>query len=816
MIPEVIHRDRDAARTTRADVRRLIHYVCGKAVRTESCNLLGDWRDAEWQVWAIAGGNRSHTTLTYHVCLAWVEDERPTPDQMIASALRVLAALGLQDHQAVIGIHKDRHHWHVHLAVNRVHPQTFAVFSASQDYARLEKACRDIERTYGWPADRGRFNPVTVETADGPVLELHPPTDAQRQAKQQRRAAAGIPTQRDLNYTRRTGRPPLVQSLSEAWRTRIRSVLTGAPTWTALHAGLRDLNLAYTRTTSGARLTLRGSDAFLIPSQLGRGFGLKCLLQRLGAWRDAPVWVNPTDPVDPQTLTNRLRCAASDATSRHPLSRATTFTARAKAYADITADQSMADRIARIDLDRDTPCVTLTTGGIVMDTGSAIVTGSDRLDGPHVRIAMAMAAAKDWASMAVSGAAGFVSVVRHLRNHVGLMLEPMPRGRTDAGQVDNDLILVPRPELQPQQVHAQGDHVKRKTAARRKAHKIRRAELAHAQKEDRECLHALIGSGRGLHAQATRAGLALHHAEQSAELRKRLMMVAMMTAPILPAKVSPSPYPDNARRRQAARQVLATLVPDGTTEGWAGGADLDHTACRQLWAAADIPTLAHLGIDDQSRTPRRPTDYRRIKKGGHTLFLFAHRDENESIVGFAFCFFGIDDQLVTGIATGGHQTVHVLNGPRILPRVVVAASGADALDWSLTERRSDTTYISTHGAFGPRTAAALAILLEGRAVIGAFDATPEGDAMFASLNDIVPVTRCLDPDADQGPSLQDDDMASDQDGLVGTEEIPPAPPTSVILSDPPIDNIRSEPPTNDVSTIDEPSPDDDLWWPSGP
>lgn len=804
MIPEVIHRDRDAARTTRADVRRLIYYVCGKAVRTVTCNLLGDWRDADWQMWAIAGGNRSHTTLTYHVCLSWVEDERPTPDQMIASALRVLAALGLQDHQAVIGIHKDRHHWHVHLAVNRVHPQTFAVFHTTHDYARLEKACRDIEMSYGWPADRGRFNPVIIETADGPVLELHPPTAAQRHAKQQRRKTFGIPTQSDLNYTRRTGMAPLIQSLSDAWKMRIGSVLTGAPTWTALHAGLRDLNLTYSRTTSGARLTLRGSDAFLIPSQLGPEFGLKLLTKRLGPWRDAPLGGNPTNPVDPHTLTNRLRCADDDVISRHPPSRAPTFAIRAKVYADITADQRMADRIARIDLDRDMPCVTLTTGDIVMDPGDTIVTGSVQIDGTHARITLAMAAAKGWASMAVSGAARFVQAVLDMRDHVGLTLKAMPKEQIDAREVDETPVLVPRQASAAQQMQAQADKVKQKAVARRKADRIRRADLAHAQKDNRDRLHALIGSGRGLHAQAMRAGLALHHAEQRADLRQRLMMVGMMMTPILPAKAPPSPVPPNTKRRHAARQVLAALMPDGTPSGWNGGADLDHTACRQLWAAADSPTLAHFGIDDRSGTPEMPPDYRRIEKDGHTLFLFAHRDENASIVGFAFSTFGIDDRMETGIAIGGHQTVHVLNGQRIRRRVVVVASGMDALVWSHREGRSDTTYISTHGAFGHRTVAALAQMLEGRTVIAAFDATPEGDALFASLRHIVPAIRWKDFDTDRGMTPQNDASTNGPDVFVMSGDTQPKPQPDA-ASD-----------ADDSSSDDKLLQDDDLSGPSGP
>ncbi len=55
---------------------------------------------------------------------------------------------GLQDHQAWIVAHRDTAHPHVHVMVNRVHPDTGKAWSASHDYRRIEHTLRQLEQRW--------------------------------------------------------------------------------------------------------------------------------------------------------------------------------------------------------------------------------------------------------------------------------------------------------------------------------------------------------------------------------------------------------------------------------------------------------------------------------------------------------------------------------------------------------------------------------------------------------------------------------------------------------------------------------------------
>jgi hypothetical protein len=62
---------------------------------------------------------------------------------------RLLRRLELHAHEAVIVAHKDRAHAHMHLLVNRVHPQTGVAWDLSHDFRRIQAVLRETEREFG-------------------------------------------------------------------------------------------------------------------------------------------------------------------------------------------------------------------------------------------------------------------------------------------------------------------------------------------------------------------------------------------------------------------------------------------------------------------------------------------------------------------------------------------------------------------------------------------------------------------------------------------------------------------------------------------
>lgn len=81
--------------------------------------------------------------------LSWHPDEKPTPVQMIETADRYLRHMGWHEHQALIIGHDDTAHPHVHISVNRVHPETGRVLDDRLEYKRSQSWALEYEKEMG-------------------------------------------------------------------------------------------------------------------------------------------------------------------------------------------------------------------------------------------------------------------------------------------------------------------------------------------------------------------------------------------------------------------------------------------------------------------------------------------------------------------------------------------------------------------------------------------------------------------------------------------------------------------------------------------
>lgn len=82
----------------------------------------------------------------YHLSLSLSPDEHLTRQQWGQVVDRVLGEMGLKEHQALIVAHRDAAHPHVHVMINRVHPDHHKAWSTSHDYHRIERVLRHLER----------------------------------------------------------------------------------------------------------------------------------------------------------------------------------------------------------------------------------------------------------------------------------------------------------------------------------------------------------------------------------------------------------------------------------------------------------------------------------------------------------------------------------------------------------------------------------------------------------------------------------------------------------------------------------------------
>lgn len=113
---------------------------------------------------ATAQTSRRTKNAAYHLMIAWEERESPSPELMQTVARRSLELAGLDEHQALIMGHGDKPHRHLHILLNRVHPQTGRAWKTAHDFAQWDRIMKHLAADHGCeyvPAHA--FNPHLTE-----------------------------------------------------------------------------------------------------------------------------------------------------------------------------------------------------------------------------------------------------------------------------------------------------------------------------------------------------------------------------------------------------------------------------------------------------------------------------------------------------------------------------------------------------------------------------------------------------------------------------------------------------------------------------
>lgn len=130
---------------------------------------------------AAAAVNRRVRNPAYHVILSWRAGEEPDDARMFEAGRMALGALGMDEHQFVMAAHRDTECHHLHVAVNRVHPETGKAVSVQRDFYTLDRTMREIELVQGWSHDHG---PYGVVERDGRMMVERVDADIQTKGKQ--------------------------------------------------------------------------------------------------------------------------------------------------------------------------------------------------------------------------------------------------------------------------------------------------------------------------------------------------------------------------------------------------------------------------------------------------------------------------------------------------------------------------------------------------------------------------------------------------------------------------------------------------------
>lgn len=219
---------------------------------------------------SVAIGNVRCKNPAFHFILSWREMEAPTKEQVDEAVGIALRELDLEECQALWALQSDTENLHVHVAVNRVHPETRRAIQPAGNWTKkaLEAAARKIEIAQGWEVERsGRYHVDSL----GNVFE--------KEAAERREPVS----QKARDIEAHTG----AESLERTAKREVASILENAASWEELHEELARHGCAIEKKGSGAILRFDGEECALKLSTVSRKCSLKKLEERLGAYREA-------------------------------------------------------------------------------------------------------------------------------------------------------------------------------------------------------------------------------------------------------------------------------------------------------------------------------------------------------------------------------------------------------------------------------------------------------------------------------------------------------------------------------------------------
>jgi hypothetical protein len=148
--------------------RHLARYIQGRGAKPRAtwfhaANLPGvsgrdDLELACALVEAVQAQNtRAGSKRTYHLVISLHPDDRRLDRGELQQVVDGLVdTLGFSEHQYIAVRHDDTDHEHIHVAINKIHPETFRIHSPAWDHQKLFTGARALERELGLTPLRSR------------------------------------------------------------------------------------------------------------------------------------------------------------------------------------------------------------------------------------------------------------------------------------------------------------------------------------------------------------------------------------------------------------------------------------------------------------------------------------------------------------------------------------------------------------------------------------------------------------------------------------------------------------------------------------
>ena len=256
-----------------------------KCVFHEAVNFLShDLKSQKAEMTALAQEAVRSKDPIDHWVLSWKSHERPTSEQAREAAAIFIKQCGLEGHQYIIGLHDDTDNMHLHIAVNRVHPDTCKVVKINKGFDKEagHQAIAIIEKKQGWSVEEN----ARYRTNDCAELIIDPATKRPQifteGEKQQQ------PTAKAQAMEIQTGQ----KSAQRVGIENAAPIIAQATTWKELHAAMAEAGMQYQRKGSGA--VVQVGDEFVKASSITPKASLSALQKRLGPYQP-PQEIKPNE-----------------------------------------------------------------------------------------------------------------------------------------------------------------------------------------------------------------------------------------------------------------------------------------------------------------------------------------------------------------------------------------------------------------------------------------------------------------------------------------------------------------------------------------
>jgi hypothetical protein len=281
------------AKSKATQVRALADYIAGphaggdgeKVEHRGGLNFLNIDHDGQVEEMIdLAELARRSPQPVQHWIMSWREGEHPTPVQVDQAVEVFLSEMGLARHQVIYALHRDTDNSHVHIAVNRVHPETERLVTVNGRFDRevAHRAVARIEHIQGWTSEDRALYGVDE---DGRTERSRPRDERERR-----------PSARARDLEERTGGRSAERLAIEEAAPAIRR----ARSWREMHRVLAEVGMHFERKGSGAILWI--GDQPVKASSAGRDCSMSALEKRLGefeASREAAREVSRARAPDP-------------------------------------------------------------------------------------------------------------------------------------------------------------------------------------------------------------------------------------------------------------------------------------------------------------------------------------------------------------------------------------------------------------------------------------------------------------------------------------------------------------------------------------